>query len=270
MKKNEEIQGYYGSRFDVPSEWASVFSHFYYAVNSGKTPLSRTLLPDMRSLLVFSFNDPITVNGKAVNETLVTAPLKKDIEYTMAPGCAMLVASFKDDAAYRFFGRQIPHDTLFMNPDEILGTICFAILHEQLLLLATPEEKINYLLNYSKAFLIESEFVSQTITQSISPKFNPVKVIAQQQNISERSVQLHYKKYFGYSAKELAKFQRFQNVMATLNTLLTQHQKVNWFDLIEANGYYDQSHLIADFKHFTGVSPNNYIKLQQEFCFPTS
>lgn len=270
LEKFDEIQGYNGRRFDVPAEWTSVFTHFYYAENSGKTPLSRILMPDMHSILVFSFGESIKSYGKDIDAVVVSTPLKKAFEYTMPPGCIMLVASFKDDAAYRFFGRQVPENTIFINADELLGTQCFTLLHDQLLLLPSPEEKIDYLLNYSKAFLIESDSASYAITQNSATIFNPVKIIAQQQNISERTVQLHYKKYFGYNAKELARFQRFQKMFRALNLLLIASQKINWFDLIETFGYYDQSHLIADFNYFTGVSPNNYIKLQQEFCIPVS
>ncbi len=222
----------------------------------------------MRSSMVFSFAGALIVNGEVLPDVVISAPLKKALQYFMPSGYKMLVANFKDDAAYRFFGKTIPDAALFSDPDTLIGSKCFNLLQEQLSLLNEPEQKINYLLNYATAFVMEREAASESISLNSSSIFNPVKAIAQKQAISERSVQLYYKKYYGFTAKEQARFQRFEKLILHLNQLMSLNEKPNWFDLIDAYGYYDQSHLIADFKYYIGLSPGNYIKLQQEFCVP--
>ena len=269
MDKNTHKSDYYGNRFAVPEDWATVFTHFYYGVNSGNTDINKILLPDFKPLMVFNFGKPLKVNGDSehvVDDVTVTAPLKKVLQYSMAPGSALLVASFKDDAFYRFFGTTMPAGFLFTHPDKLIGSHCFSVLHEQLLLLPEPEAKINYLLNYAKAYIADSQSLLADNTDT--DYFNPIKVIAQKSGLSERSIQLHYKKQLGYSAKEIGRFSRFQKVLDSIAQPLPKGEKINWFDFIEAFGYYDQSHLIADFKHYIGLSPLNYIKLQQEFCRP--
>ncbi|KNZ42749.1 helix-turn-helix domain-containing protein [Acetobacterium bakii] len=58
----------------------------------------------------------------------------------------------------------------------------------------------------------------------------------------------------GLSPKTFSKIIRFQNVLLALR----KDQQVS---AIAANmGYYDQSHLLKDFKQFTGISPMNYRK----------
>jgi AraC-like DNA-binding protein len=270
LKKSVEIKGYTGRRIDVPAKWNDIFTHFYYAANTGTDTITQTLLPDMRSILLFSFGNPLLTDHQSVLDNVsISAPIKKALHYKMVPDTEMLVAHFKDDALFRFFGKSVPETPLFSNPDALIGAQCFSQLHEQLKELHEPETKINYLLNYASAFLLDRKEEAGTILKANSSLFNPVKVIAQKQGISERSVQLHYKKYYGYSAKELARYQRFEKVMEAINDLLAKNEKINWFDLIDAFGYYDQSHLIADFKYYIGLSPVNYTRLQQEFCKAT-
>ncbi|OMP13226.1 hypothetical protein COLO4_02050, partial [Corchorus olitorius] len=88
---------------------------------------------------------------------------------------------------------------------------------------------------------------------------SPVKVMADQHSLSERTVQLRFRKYVGYSPKELLRFLRFKQVLQSL----IQQPDRPWFDLIVTFGYHDQSHFIKDFKHYTGLSPKEFRKLQE-------
>jgi AraC-like DNA-binding protein len=91
---------------------------------------------------------------------------------------------------------------------------------------------------------------------------NPVKVMADKASVTERTVQMRFKKYAGYSPKELLRFLRFKQVMAFI--LARPKEKIDWFELIVQYGYHDQSHLIKDFKYYTGVTPKQFIKLNEE------
>lgn len=43
-------------------------------------------------------------------------------------------------------------------------------------------------------------------------------------------------------------------------------KKIDWFEIINKCGYYDQSQLIHDFKHYLNISPTKYVKFQQDIC----
>ena len=53
-------------------------------------------------------------------------------------------------------------------------------------------------------------------------------------------------------SKSLARVHRFRGALALLNRADGQ---VPWTELADACGYYDQSHLINEFRRFTGLSP---------------
>ena len=93
-----------------------------------------------------------------------------------------------------------------------------------------------------------------------------MRAIAQDSNLSERTVQLRFKKYLGYSPKELIRFLRFKQVIQSIQQ--QQSSQVDWYALVEQFGYHDQSHLIKDFKQYLGMTPQKFVKdiAGKEFC----
>jgi AraC-like DNA-binding protein len=98
---------------------------------------------------------------------------------------------------------------------------------------------------------------------------NPVDVLAEKAAVSDRTIQKRFRKYVGYSPKELLRFLRFKAVVHFI--LENKSQKIDWFEIIHTYNYHDQSHLIKDFKYFTGVTPRQFLKLNDEenFCMHT-
>jgi methylphosphotriester-DNA--protein-cysteine methyltransferase len=60
----------------------------------------------------------------------------------------------------------------------------------------------------------------------------------------------------GLSPKEFARLIRFKSVM--VESMMTP--SVSWAKMIHDYGYYDQSHLIKDFRNYTGQTPTAFIK----------
>jgi AraC-like DNA-binding protein len=60
----------------------------------------------------------------------------------------------------------------------------------------------------------------------------------------------------GVSPKQYLKLMRFQNVIR----ILEENEVIHWNQVARESGYFDQAHLIHDFKHFSGFTPNEYLK----------
>jgi len=84
-----------------------------------------------------------------------------------------------------------------------------------------------------------------------------IKELADLTCLSYRQFTRIFKNYMGLPPVEFAKVIRFQRY---LNLLHSNNYLKNWQNALDS-GYYDQSHLIKDFKLFTGNTVNNYIKL---------
>lgn len=265
-----------GKRYPVDPRLAGVLSHFY-ALSTGPDmpPQLQRLSPSLEMMLVFNFGAPVAFSfgdeapGEHTIERIgILGPLRRMMNYELKAGADLLVLQFILDGFYRF---------LSISPEEEAGEEHMSA-HTQRLeeiwhLLAAipgPEKRIAALTDYLLLNIAQSETPTRQVLEHVddihNPQVNPVKVIAGHYGVSERAIQLRFKKYVGYSPKELLRFLRFKQVLAYLLDHPTQ--KVNWFDLIVQFGYHDQSHLIKDFKHYTGISPQQFIQLNEDgnFC----
>lgn len=260
-------------RIPVPAEWEEVFDPFYYAANHQSESIQKKLLPNFQTILVFSLGTPalIYIDGVAlrVTNSLVTGPLKAALEYELPPGCEILVVNFKFDTFYRFFGRSLKeYSTVLQDPDELIHTHCFSDMWQELKDTKDNAQRIEKILDFAAGYLRERDPGSDDIIRNGlgESALNPVKLVADKSGQSERNVQLNYKKYLGYSAKEMNRYQRFRNAVSFVRASSQKQEAIDWFEVIDRCGYYDQSHLIHDFNHYLDITPNQFLKLQQTIC----
>jgi len=266
----ENTGTYTNYRIPVPSEFEEVFSHFYYAKNATADAVSKTLIPSFQTILVFSFGEKASLVSEQdtkieIDKCLVLGPIKHAFDYSLPSGAAILVANFKGDAFYRFFGNALLSGHLIIDPDELLEMNCFSILWHELKDKKT-QQQIEHLLDFCKPYLKNRNATSALLANFNNEKLNAIKAIAEQTQQSERSVQLHHKKFLGYSAKEIGSYQRFLKAVEQTQNLIEQNTKPDWLDIVEHCGYYDQSQLIHDFQHFIHLSPTQFIQFQQDIC----
>jgi AraC-like DNA-binding protein len=78
-----------------------------------------------------------------------------------------------------------------------------------------------------------------------------VAATARRLNVSERRLRTLFADRIGLSPKHFARIDR-------LRTVLAAGPDLRWADVAAAAGYYDQSHMTADFRHLMGVPPGAY------------
>ncbi|MDJ1505824.1 helix-turn-helix domain-containing protein [Xanthocytophaga agilis] len=261
-------------RIPVSTEFSEVFSHFYFAENRSEHSITKTLLPSYQTILIFSFGASAFLYTEEeqiqVNKCIVLGPIKKAFTYSLLPSTQLLVANFKDDAFYRFFGSSTIAENLPLDPDSLLEENCFTILRDGMAQFKDPVDQVNYILSFCKPYLKERNVVVEKLVHLKHSAYNPIKKVADNENLSERSIQLNHKKYLGYSAKELTRYQRFLKAIEMIQSIATKATKNDWFEIIDKCGYYDQSQLINDFNYYINLSPAKYLKLQCDICNPIS
>ncbi|MFP3597675.1 AraC family transcriptional regulator [Chryseobacterium sp. SIMBA_029] len=273
MKKTEPE--YHQLRISVPTEFENVFSHFYYAENTSNEALTKTLLPTYQTILLFCFgeNASLTTQEKTtvtVDKCIVFGPIRHAFEYTLPSKTSILVANFKDDAFYRFFGKSAIENNAALHPDELLRENCFTDLWQELATIPFPEQQVDHIIEFCRLYLKDQDTTSRLLSSFTDENLNPVKTIAEQTGQSERNIQLKHKEKFGYSSKEINRYSRFLKAIKIIEKKIENQDTVEWFSIIDECGYYDQSQLIHDFKHFLNISPKQYLKFQQDICNPRS
>lgn len=73
-------------------------------------------------------------------------------------------------------------------------------------------------------------------------------------HITERTLERDFKTAFGFSPKEYCKILRFNGLLNCVSVA----ESVDWLDMVNRFGYYDQPHLIHEFKNVLGITPDLY------------
>lgn len=261
-------------RISVPKEFENVFSHFYFAENHSEKAVTKTLLPTYQTILLFCFGENASLTTKekttiSIDKCITFGPIRQAFEYTLPPRTSILVANFKDDAFYRFFGKVMAEKN-FIHPDDLLNENCFTDLWQELKNIHSVEKQVEHILEFCKIYLQHQDIVSRLLSNFENENLNPIKTIAEQTRQSERNIQIKQKEQFGYSSKEISRYMRFLKAIKTIEKETENNKKVEWFNIISECNYYDQSQLIHDFKHYLQISPSQYLKFQEDICNPRS
>ncbi|MBD2753979.1 helix-turn-helix domain-containing protein [Spirosoma validum] len=247
---------------------ATVFSHFYCVQQPSQAiSVSQQLLPNYEMLLVFNFGPAIPFAlGDSVYEVqqiAVVGPLQKMLRYELPPNTDLIVVNFTLNGFYRLLGVPMHQfkTTEWENPDVLLNSNCFDELWQQVAPMTTLANRLQRISEYALTHLAPIDVVTDSLLESI-PYFkqtavDPVKAIAQQNQVSTRSIQNRFQTHLGYSAKELTRFLRFKKVLGFLSE--QQPGPVDWLALVLDFGYHDHSHLIKDFHYFLGVTPRHFL-----------
>jgi AraC-like DNA-binding protein len=78
--------------------------------------------------------------------------------------------------------------------------------------------------------------------------------LANDLNMSQKHLERLFQRYVGHAPKSYARIVRFQGVLQAF----TSPAAVDVVGLAHQLGYFDQAHLINDFKDFTGLTPGQY------------
>ena len=265
---------------DLEAPLNEVIKHLY-CIQTSETfvPIVQHLSPNLEMMLIFNFGETIrssfaeeALNGEGISKVAVVGPLRRMLNYEILPNTDLIAVVFNMDGFYRLF--QLPMDQIsgdeILDPDKLLKITGFSKLWEELKNLETLGERVDLLKVYGLGFIQNKEYATTPLLEGI-PYFNdasvqPVRAIAMDSDLSERTIQLRFRKYLGYSPKELLRFLRFKKVIADI--LNKKDNEVDWFGLVVEFGYHDQSHLIKDFHHYLGTSPQKFVKdiLGKEFC----
>lgn len=252
-----------------------MFTHFYYAKNNTSETINKKLIPSYQTILIFSFGEKPSFSTKQnsnvkVDKYLMLGPIKHIIEYALPPNAELLLVNFKYDAFFRFFGSPTIAADLPMVPNESVNEDPFMILWHELNNIADIEDRVKHILKSSSPYFESQSKIAAQIVNFDDDTLSSIKSIAGQNSQTERNTQLNHQKHFGYSAKEYSRYLRFIKAIAPIDRTAYTNAKINWFDVVAHCGYYDQSQLINDFKHFIELSPTRYLKFQHDICNPKS
>ena len=149
-----------------------------------------------------------------------------------------------------FRNAQVPLE-LVMNGDE---------LREQLIAAATPAATFLLLEKFLLGQLQRSLWLHRAVRYAVNAfeqdSFLSVSTVLEKIGLSERRFSRIFSEQVGLTPKLFQRVRRFQRTMASLPS----HGAVDWAGTATANGYYDQAHLINEFRSFSSVTPSDFFQ----------
>jgi AraC-like DNA-binding protein len=79
--------------------------------------------------------------------------------------------------------------------------------------------------------------------------------------VSGNHLATQFRSHLGVTPKRVARIYRFARLILSVDAL----HAVDWSELAQAAGYFDQAHFSKEFKDFTGHTPSAYLALRRRF-----
>jgi AraC-like DNA-binding protein len=175
---------------------------------------------------------------------------------------SMMGVHFRPGGAFPFFGAAVGELANSHVALEDLWGRSAVELRERLCSAATPQMRFQIL---EEALTTRRRWISDHPAVSLALDiFGPagigdsVRATANRVGLSQRRFIQVFTAQVGLTPKLFSRVLRFQKAREVVN----QAPTLNWCQLAVACGYYDQSHLIHDFREFSGLSPTEYLCLR--------
>jgi AraC-like DNA-binding protein len=179
---------------------------------------------------------------------------------------AMIGVHFKPGGAYPFFSFPISEiNDAVVELDLLYGSI-ITDLREQLLEAVSLEIKFQvleqFLITQAKTNLEVDEAIEFALKQILaSPQMLAIKDLSDKIGITQKHLITKFNQVVGLTPKLFTRITKFQKVIQ----LIGYQQNVEWPAITYECGYYDQSHFIKDFVHFSGMNPTQYLVERGEY-----
>ena len=172
----------------------------------------------------------------------------------------MMGVQFWPGGAFPFFG---PPAREFQNAHVSLEDIWgpkAERLHQRLVQVPTPEDKFDILQNAlvgaaRRGFERNPTVAHALATFGRAPHRASVAKLATDAGVGHKRFIRLFADEVGFTPKLYLRVIRFQRVLMRI----FQAPSVDWGDVVEQHGYFDQSHFIREFREFSGLTPTEYL-----------
>ncbi len=231
---------------------------------SGETDgITQYLIPDGKTDLLLNFDSSIYIFDSYSKKTSLTKSIFQGLRktpYTFEFGKSLNIGiRFLPFGLSVLFG--IPEKEISASPVEA-NLIAGKKLKE-------IEEKVFYEADINIKLKIIEAWLFECFVNTYEKKFslprkldslNTSKGILKINDVFEsdanyKKAQRTFREYIGISPKFYARMLRFESIHNDLRSL----KSVDWMNIVAKYKFHDQSHLIKEFKFFTGTTPNDFI-----------
>ena len=227
--------------------------HYLFLNKEAQSPCDLRLFSDGNTGIVFSTGSSLTLNAQTLPDAFLYGQISDYKDIGCHAPADLFIIVFRPDAFHRLFN--IPADELkdkILPLTDISNDLCKSVF-------STPT--INKKIALAEAFF-----------NTLAPTANPLitasldYIIKQQGQVTinqlasftglhPRQLERKFTTIIGLSPKKFTGITRMNLFLKQLRP-----QKLSLTQCAYESGYYDQAHLIREFKSFTGLTPSQYLK----------
>lgn len=149
-------------------------------------------------------------------------------------------------------------EAIGQDPATLLGN-SFDRLYHRVLMEPDIKRKFTLIESYFSTFRMQERLNKEVLHFFVKHIDKDLNWLVYKSGYSQKHFINLFRKHTGFSPKYLQRINRFNLLVRSIHN---QHDSIDWFSIIQRFGYYDQSHLIKDFRHFAGETPQEYVNNQ--------
>lgn len=233
--------------------------HYWFLITSNDSPVNMRTVPTGHICLIFHRGNRISSGGELQPRAFLSGHETKYSDLVYSGITDMICVVFKPVGARAFFN--IPMSEINDRQVDIydLGDIKLTDLEESLADALTDRDcvlLIEKFLLKRIGYLAEYNFKRiDAVVSIINAGQTDVNNLAEAACLSYKQFSRIFSEHVGAKPKEFLRIIRFQRALFLLQT----HTGITLAQLAFDCGYYDQSHLIKEFKILSGYTPLEYI-----------
>jgi AraC-like DNA-binding protein len=249
----------------LPSEELLPFiKHYLFLESEGNSIKKLRLFSDGNTGMVFCLNDSFISTDKSIHlpQSFIYGQISGFKDLYLTNEASFLIVVFQPDGLYKLQGisaNELKDKIISIN--DIFGWQGL-LLHDKLMNLHKLEFRLNALNRFFHELNIQSTRSNQVlIPTSLNFIATHKGIVTIQQLVkytgyTERHIERAFSETIGISPK---KFGSIVKLHSFLKLLKNKPAKSNITAICYDAGYFDQSHLIRDFRKYTGITPTEYL-----------
>lgn len=250
----------------APLELSLFLKHYLFLELKDNASKKYRLFSNGNPALVFVLNENSNfskVDNVIIPEVFVFGQITTSIDIQFSANTKILVVVFQPNGLHKLTNLSANKiKDVLVDAEHVFGKEIKTI-RDTAVEIGSKVLIVKHLNKYFQDLVLETQLWSPSITTHITDKIIRNRGLISIQNIQdefllhERKLQRLFADQIGISPKKFIQIVKLHSFIGHLNTNLIRKKLTS--SVFEA-GYYDQSHLIKDFKNLTRMTPMEYIK----------
>ena len=189
---------------------------------------------------------------------------QRPISIRVPNGSELIAIRFATGRAHPFLGVPLSELTDKVIPARDVVGDSIATIRNQAIAAADSSEKLSLVADWLEAQKSTEHIPPPALTTAVDqirarPTVATLADLHSDVGVSSTHLVTLFRRYVGVRPKQLQRILRFASVFATLSAEGSSPNTIDWSRVSVDCGYYDQSHLIRDFSHFSGFRPSEFL-----------